>query len=461
MRATLQKYLYDIRASYWFLPSMMAIGSLVLALATAQLDQHIEVDLKENFDWLYSNRPDGARALLATVAGSMITVTGVTFSLTILAISYATGQYGPRLLSNFMQDRTNQFTLGTFISTFLYCLMILRTVRSAEEGDNAANALLQGAFVPHISVFIALLLTLSSVAVLIHFIHHIPESIHIPNVLHDVGSRLNKKIDDLYPEQIGQQLSKKNEPDDDWIQSQLSRATTIRSNKDGYLQGVADDTLITAAEENELLVKLVRRPGDFVSAGEPLMKVASENDLSDELRQQLLGGFIWGYTRTETQDAFYLIDQLVEVAARALSPGVNDPMTAIMSMNWLQSALMRIAGREMPSRFRYDQQEQLRLIAGNAIGLEAFCEAIFTQLRPYVATDANAARHMLRMINTLKMHGGNGELRELLECHAERLCKSAEQAGIFEADLTALRAIKDRQTDEETSDSPRTPASRG
>lgn len=461
MRATLQKYLYDIRSSYWFLPSLMAVASLVLAFATAQLDQRVEVDLKEHVNWLYSNRPDGARALLATVAGSMITVTGVTFSLTILAISYATGQYGPRLLSNFMQDRTNQFTLGTFISTFLYCLMILRTVRSAEEADNAGSAMVQGAFVPHISVFVALLLTLTSVAVLIHFIHHIPESIHIPNVLHDVGSRLNRKIDLLYPEQIGQEIATKHEPSEASLEEQLADSDSIASNHDGYLQGIADDSLIAAAQEKDLLIRVVRRPGDFVSAGEPLMRVAGKAELTDELRTQLLGGFIWGYTRTETQDAFYLIDQLVEVAARALSPGVNDPMTAIMSMNWLQSALMKLATRNMPSRFRYDEQEDLRLVTGDAVGLEAFCEAIFTQLRPYVATDANAARHMMRMINTLIEHGGNHELSDLLERHADQLCNSAKEAGLFQVDLAALESIKEHRADTETSDSPRTAASRG
>jgi uncharacterized membrane protein len=147
--------------------------------------------------WASLNQPEGARTLLATVAGSMITVAGVTFSLTILAVSYATSHFGPRLLDNFMRDRGNQITLGTFLATFLYCLLVLRTVRSGSDiFKPGANAAL---FVPHLSVLVAIALTLASVGVLIYFIHHIPESIHISNVLHRISRELSDKIEDLYP----------------------------------------------------------------------------------------------------------------------------------------------------------------------------------------------------------------------------------------------------------------------
>ena len=207
MKATLLTFWEDVRSSYWFIPSLMALAAVLLSSGAIYLDGVIGAGWMDEVAWLYANKPDGARALLSTISGSMITVAGVTFSITIASVAYATGQFGPRLLTNFMQDRGNQVTLGTFIATFLYCLLVLRTIRGADErtgGSAEVSGDFVGAFVPHAAILIALVLTLASVGVLIFFIHHVPDSIHISNVIAKIGRELNAKIDSLFPEMLGQ-----------------------------------------------------------------------------------------------------------------------------------------------------------------------------------------------------------------------------------------------------------------
>ena len=205
MRARLQQLLYRVRGSYWFVPGVMAVAAILLSYVSVQLDRRYGDLWVAQYSWLVPNQPDGARALIATVAGSMITVAGVTFSLTILAVSYATSHFGPRLLDNFMQDRGNQVTLGMFVATFLYCLLVLRTVRSVPQSFDPAMS--NQVFVPHLSVFLAVGLALASVAVLIYFIHHVPESIYISNVLHRISDQISLKVDEPRhargPESVG------------------------------------------------------------------------------------------------------------------------------------------------------------------------------------------------------------------------------------------------------------------
>ncbi|HRD70159.1 MAG TPA: DUF2254 family protein [Legionella sp.] len=190
-----------LHASYWYIPLVMAIGSFLLSIITVYLDQKFVPDWLVSMGWFQTSKPDRASDLLSTIATSMITVAGVIFSMTILAASFAASQIGPRLLSNFMRDRANQITLGTFIATFLYSLFILLALFNLSETGAANNA---EPFLPQISLLVAIILTLFSVGVLIFFIHHIPQSIYMPNVIAHIGEEINSKIDRLFPFGIGE-----------------------------------------------------------------------------------------------------------------------------------------------------------------------------------------------------------------------------------------------------------------
>jgi uncharacterized membrane protein len=190
MKTKLLKLWDSLRATFWLVPTLMAIMAIGLSFAMVALDEAVGNRVLEKVGWVWAGGPEGARGLLSTVAGSMITVAGVVFSITIVALSLASSQYGPRLLRNFVRDKGNQIVLGSFIATFVYCLLVLRTVR----GDDGAH------FVPAIAITLGMVLTLASLGVLIYFIHHVSISIQAATIIGLVSHELNEVIERLFPE---------------------------------------------------------------------------------------------------------------------------------------------------------------------------------------------------------------------------------------------------------------------
>ena len=194
MKLLLRKHWDSLRSSFWFVPATMAACAVALALASVSLDEAVTYEWIKAQGWAYTGGAEGASLVLSTIAGSMITITGVVFSMTLVALSLASSQLGPRLLRNFMRDRMNQVVLGTFVATFVYCLVVLRTIRRADEV----------LFVPHISVTFGVLLALVGLGVLIYFIHHVSVSIQADEVVARVGKELMAEIDRLFPEESGE-----------------------------------------------------------------------------------------------------------------------------------------------------------------------------------------------------------------------------------------------------------------
>jgi uncharacterized membrane protein len=335
MKSRLLSLWESLRTSFWFVPTLMAVASVGLAFSTVRLDSSvIGKTVASSIGFLWSGGADGARSLLSTVASSMITVAGTVFSITITALVLASGQFGPRLLRNFTRDLGNQLVLGTFVATFLYCLLVLRTVRGAQEGD----------VVPYLSVTLGVLLAAASIGVLIYFIDHIAASIQAENLIAVVGDELKQNIARLYPAHPGERA-------DDWVaETPSTPASTVRSEKSGYVQAIDRDGLVAAAEEAGLLVQALRRPGDFVSCGDALLLAwASGKELGEDQSARLREAFSLGTRRTPTQDVRYGVHQLTEIASRALSPGINDPFTAMGCTDWLVDALAD-AARHTPAR---------------------------------------------------------------------------------------------------------------
>ena len=419
MRAQFLSYLDELRASYWFIPAVMCVAAVGLSFLTTFIDVRLGPQWLENISWLYANKPSGAHVVLSTIAGSMITVAGVVFSVTIAAVSYASAQYGPRLLTNFMRDRGNQFTLGTFVATFLYCLLVIRTVRSAEETrsvlttSDSTDAV--GAFAPNIAILTGIGLAVCSIAVLIYFVHHVARSIHISHVISDIGKDLRRKISDRFPENLGKS---KEELDVDVVSRDLwfspsgenpgtlseavatGEVATVPAGKDGFVQAIDDETLLGAAAEHDLTLRLECRPGNFVQRNSPVIYVWPGKRLTEEIAVTLQGTLICGSTRTPVQDVLFLVDELVEIAARALSPGVNDPFTAKNCLNWLGAALSELSGRSPPDSIRYDDKGCLRVVA-QPTTFGDFVDAAFGQMTPYASRDINVSLHMLDTVDKL------------------------------------------------------------
>lgn len=428
-----------LRSSYWFIPTLMTIGAFGLAIGTNALDAHFGEDWIETVPWLYGNKPDGARAVLSTIAGSMITVAGVVFSITMAAVVYASGQYGPRLLSNFMRDTGNQVTLGTFIATFIYCIQVLRTIRSRDEtgGSFFEPISFEGGFVPHIGMLGALALTLASIGVLIYFIHHVPGSIHISNVIGEIGSELREMIHKRFPEHFGRGVREEEEQPE--VPGDFDeRCHPVEADGSGYIQAVDENALLRQARAHDLVIRLRSRPGDFVRPGKALVDVFPKEHATEAMADEIRLAFAWGRRRSPAQDYMFLVDELVEIAARALSPGVNDPFTAVGCLDWLGGAVAAFAAREMPEALRLDEEGQLRVIAP-PVSFAEFVEAAFGQLRPYVAADRNAALHLLGVLGDLATSVEGEERRAILRDHAAGLLGASEQSLSDPASLMLVR----------------------
>ena len=240
----------------------MALLAGGVAMGSVALDHNIGSGWVQDIGWVWSGGADGARGVLSVVAGSVMTVISIVFSLTISVLAQTSSHFGPRVLRNFTSDRGVQFTLGTFISTFVYCLLVLRTVRSVEESS----------FVPYLSVNIGVLLALASLAVLIFFIHHISQSIQAENLIAAVGEDFQSSLCVLFPERIGQPQNEAGtcKPPDE---SQWRDALEVDADRNGYLQRIDDEQLMRLAVQHDCIFKLEKRPGDFVASGSPLLRV--------------------------------------------------------------------------------------------------------------------------------------------------------------------------------------------
>jgi uncharacterized membrane protein len=405
-----------IHSSFWFLPAVMAGGAMVLAFATVALDTVVTDWLTRNWGLIFTSGAEGASSLLGAIAGSMITIAGVVFSMTLVALSLASSQLGPRLLRKFMRDTTTQMVLGTFVATFLFCLLVLRTVRRAEEI----------VFVPHLSVALGVLLAVVSVGVLIYFIHHVSVSIQANEIVARIGRELIEGIERLFPETIGRGAPRipTEPPDADFLDRFDREARPIGSAGDGYLQFVDGDALMELAMQEDVVIRLVRRPGHYVVATRPLALVWPGNRVTDQLIERVNSAFALGNQRTFGQDIEFAVNELVEIAIRALSPGVNDPFTAMTCVDRLGSALCRLAQRDMPSPYRHDTQDQLRVIAP-IFTFPDVTDVALNQIRQYGRSSTSVTIRLLETIAEVAASVHRSEDRAALLRHARMIARGA------------------------------------
>lgn len=341
MTTDLRWLLARLRANYWFYPALFSIAGAALALTLIHFDRIGAAEFLNETQAIAPARPDGAANMLTVIAGSMIGVASTVFSITIAAVAYASGTYGPRLLTNFMEDRGNQLSLATFIGTFVYAITVLRTVRAEDEAPATAEAALATTlpgFVPQLSLLVAYLLMALSVAVLVYFLNHVPSSIRINSVLHDIGQRLLHDIADNYPRDDG--IGEEDEP---------PRGRPVPSERTGYVQMIDFDELAALAAQAGCTIALEVRTGDFVHPGMALVRVC-EGEADEAFARTIESAFSFGSTRSAEQDPQFLIDELVEIGLRALSPAINDPFTAINALHWLGAATAELGRRDLRRR---------------------------------------------------------------------------------------------------------------
>jgi len=415
-----------VRSSLWFVPACMSLAAAVLALAAGRLDAAVAGGELTLPFFVYAGDRDGARTVLSTVAGSMITVAGVTFSVTVVALALASSQFGPRLLVNFMRDRGNQLVLGTFIATFLYCLLALG------QGGSDPKA------VPAVSATLGLLLAVASVAVLIFFIHHISSSIRAEQVVDGVARDLERGIDRLFPRSRDEAA----DPDarDEADAPGFDDASHVLAAHDGYIQRVDEERLVSIASAEGLVLKAPRRAGHFVVEGETILLVSGGGELEAEVGDRLRACFLLGRERTPEQDPEHGIHQLVEVAVRALSPGVNDPYTALSCVDWLGAMLCRVGPRPLRSPRRADAEGRLRLQV-DPIDFEGLLAAAFQQIRQFGRTTPAVSIRVLELLERVAGSvAGRESRREAVRTQADTVLTAALSEGLQPCDREDLEA---------------------
>ena len=380
----------DLRSSFWFMPSLMVAASMVFAAALIELDSAANYRWLAQWPRLFGAGAEGASQMLSTLAGSTMTVMGVTFSMTLVALALASSQYTSRILRNFMRSRVTQGTLGMFAGIFAYCLIVLRTIRG---GEGVVE------FVPSMAVFAAFILALVGVGVLIYFIHHIASSIQASSIIASVAEETMAAVDRLFPERLG------HGPDEEDEQGPLPQSPAgqawqaVTAELNGYIQGVDNDALLRLARDRKTIVRMEHCIGSFVVRNTPLAHLAMADPPDQATIAALNACCSIGRHRTVEQDVAFGIRQIVDMAMKALSPGVNDTSTAVMSVDYLTAILAQLASRKFPSSHRYEAGE-LRVIAVAPAFEDLLAEA-FDQIRASAAGNVAVLARMLGALTTL------------------------------------------------------------
>ena len=419
MKAQLSGIWDEIRHSYWFIPSLMLLSSMVLSFVMLEIDQHVEAE-QLAAKQLYTGSPEGARQLLSTIAGSMMTVAGVVFSITIVALTLASNQFGPRLLRNFMRDTGNQAVLGIFLATFAYCLLILRQV----HGEMAAES----SFIPQYSILTAVILSFISLGFLIFFIHHVAQQIQATQVTAALAADFRQALAGMFPN-----VSSKREQTVQNEQNELKEklppsfdrdCTQICAGKAGYIQIIEASELLDEAERKDLIVVIDRRPGQFLLPDHPVMRAWPASRVDDRTRKALCRSFTLAQQRTLRQDIEYPVDQLVEIALLSLSPGINNTFAAVMCIERLAEALTEYLKIPVPASYYPGKSGKLRLVV-HPFPFSKLLDAAFSQIR------AKASAHLAVMLSLLKAFRWiapfipDREAAATLQHHAEAVLQAA------------------------------------
>lgn len=414
-----------LQSSLWFVPAIEVIACMALAVLLIELDSRADLALAQRYPRLFGAGTDGSRAMLSAIATSVITVAGVVFSITIVVLSQASSQYSPRVLRHFMRDRPTQVVLGAFVGIFAYALMVLRTVRA--EGDDMAG------FMPSFAVLGGLVLALLGVAMLIYFIHHVVDSIQATAIAERIALDTRSAIDRLFPEPMGQPAP----PDSPLELPHPSCWTVVTAHRTGYIVSVQEHALMEFARRHRCVVWLQMPVGGFAIEGQALLRLlAADGTPPDRHARDALRALVQlDRQRDVHQDAPYGLQQLVDVALKALSPSMNDSTTACECLDRLGALMVRLAGRRIPSPYR-SEDGTLRVVAPST-DFDTLASLVFD---PLVRSAHGDVAVMERLLQTVRRVG---EATEAADRRAALLRRAALVRQAIDAEV-ALPGLQQR-----------------
>ena len=445
LRARLSATWVKTKESLWFIPALLTAASAALALLTLSIDDALGEE-RLGYTLIFGGGAEGARGVLGAIAGSILTVTGVIFSVTIIALQLASTQYTPRVLRNFTADRGNQLVLGVFIGTFTYTLLVLRAVQSGEDNDVSA-------LIPSISVTVAVLLALVSVGFFIFFVNHVARSIQVSEVIQRITADALHLVDRLFPAPIA-------EPAELRAQGSIPEEPPglVLAESGGYLQAVDEGVLWNLEPEGaaELNIRMEVCIGDFILPGALLASVWPQREASAELARGVRDAFICGPERNLRQDLEFAILELLDIAVKALSPSVNDPTTALNALDRVSEVLVHMGRREPPPLWRKAPERPIFLLAKPQT-FERAVNMVFDQLRHFGGGSPTMASHMIEVLSRVaalvpedRRPVLDRQLRAVLRASRAKIEDPASQAVVRRArDQARRREARERAAERE------------
>jgi uncharacterized membrane protein len=423
--------LEELRTTFWVIPSILVVVAALLFVVTYVIDVaafHHRITLPT---WIRTGNADSERQVLIAIAAAVITVVGVVFSVTILALTLASQQFGPRMMRNFMRDVGNQITLGVFVGTFVYTVLALGSIGS-----------LSVSFVPYVSTSVAETLLLLDLAVLIYFIHHIAKSIQLPEVIAGIADDLMESIDAELPLKANEPLDPalyhhegKSVPE--LLQLIEERGAQVPSQVSGYLQYVGYSQLIAIATRTDAVIRLEHRPGHFLAEGRPLAMVFPRG-AAPEVARALSKAHVTGPHRTLVQDPVFAIDQLAEIAIRALSAAVNDTFTALTCIDWLAAGLSRVSSRVLDEGVYRDSTGRVRLIEFDP-SYARMVNRAFDKIRQSARGNPAVLIRLIDSIGSIMLDTTTEAQRAILRRQSDMVLRVAEESVSEPNDLEEIR----------------------
>lgn len=412
-----------LKATFWFIPVLIIIISILLSFGLVYLDGIFRLPQDGLGRFFVVNSSDSARIILSTISGAMMGVAGTVFSITLVVLTLASSQFGPRLIKNFMNDRLTQVVLGSYISTYLYCLLVLNAIK---EGENYT-------FIPSLSIIVAIIIALINIVLLIIFIHRIAVSIQADKVISDISDFIFKQLETLFPEKMGEEK----EPEKIDAFSAYQKRIPIKSPKSGYLQYIDSEALMEIISESDSLLELHYRPGGHLVEGVEIgLLYSNENWEKSELKS-IFKHFVIGKTKTSQQDLEFSIHQMVEIASRALSPGVNDPYTAISCIDNLKATMCYLAQAKFPSKYRFDSEGNLKIIA-DILKFEGVLDAAFNQIRQFSRGSTAVIIRLMEALVTIYKFTSKESHKKAVIKHAEMVLSLGKETIKEKNDLNDL-----------------------
>jgi uncharacterized membrane protein len=416
-----------LRTSLWFVPSLEVVAAIGLFAGTLAADR---AAYRGDFTlppWVISGSADAAREILTAIAAAVITVVGVVFSIILVVLTLASTQFGPRMLRNFIRDRGTQLTLGTFVATFVYSVLVLVSVGTGSHGN----------FVPHISVTVTFGLTVVDMGVLIYFIHHTSISIQLPQVIASIAADLTNAIKEQGSGGNGRARLESGPSAVELVARVEARGGVVLAPVSGYVQFIKHQNLVRLATKADAVINLEQRPGHFIVAGHRFATVWPP-EAAPLMQRELGRAHVIGPYRTLTQDVSFGIDQLVEIAIRALSAAVNDTFTAMTCIDWLGENLCKIVTRWHPARIYRDGQGYIRVISAEP-AYDRLVQRSFEKIRESsMGMPAIMIRELEALARIMTETTNDGQRRVLLE-QAAMIDRASERSVPEACDRADIR----------------------